>query len=610
MKKIRTAHSKIISKSPAAALKNTCDPKDISIKALFLGTQVENGPWLESKWKELMSRWLGWRKNLYPADGSAISLSDKKSQHFKNKQEKLNVLLKRLFSLLEKESPKFTPRYMGHMVSETSMPALLGHVAALLHNPNNSSREAAKVGTLIETEAIEDLLKMVGFSDPNAMGHFTSGGTLANFEGMWRAMYRLDRTLALELYLANKSTLLKKKFHHSSLLSWGEFDSLCIEHTVQDSDLEPFSFLEIGPWNFQSEYQRITGRKFLSPVLIAPASRHYSWPKIVTLLGLGATSLRTVSLDSCGRLNIFDLQEKVEAALNEKRYILAVVSILGTTELGAVDPIDKVDSYLKKIQQERGIEIWHHVDAAFGGYFAAMMKSKGQRNCFSADVAEAISALNQAHSITLDPHKLGYVPYACGAVLCRDRQHYRVRPLAAPYLLKNNDSQWIHTIEGSRSATGAAGTWMANRALGLGQDGYGRVLEKGIRTRVRLIEMLKIFDDRISIIPSHDLNVVCISLAKSGEALSRVNARTLWVFEKFVKSPCFSVSKTSLGHDAYAELVQKFAVTKSLQIDAQQLICLRLVLMNPFTISREVKTDYLSEFCQELLHLEGKFTPS
>ena len=90
------------------------------------------------------------------------------------------------------------------MVSELSLPALFGHFATLLHNPNNLSREVARTCSVIEDEAIAMLAAMLGFDPKVARGHFTSGGTVANFEGVWRARYRMDHGLALGLWRAER----------------------------------------------------------------------------------------------------------------------------------------------------------------------------------------------------------------------------------------------------------------------------------------------------------------------------------------------------------------------------------------------------------------------
>ncbi|MBK7844406.1 MAG: hypothetical protein IPJ71_12025 [Bdellovibrionales bacterium] len=210
--------------SDLGPLKKKCDPRDIAFKALFLGAQAENGPWFQKKWQEILARWIEWRKDLFPEDGPVISKDDQRESQFRKSQSEIDVYVDRLFHLLEGETPKFTPRYLGHMVSETSMPALLGHVTALLHNANNTSKESSKIGIELETEAIGDLLKMVGFNIKQGQGHFTSGGILANLESMWRALFRLDRNMALGLYLMERGRLGPNTSSYSWSLGWSELE--------------------------------------------------------------------------------------------------------------------------------------------------------------------------------------------------------------------------------------------------------------------------------------------------------------------------------------------------------------------------------------------------
>ena len=46
-----------------------------------------------------------------------------------------------------------------------------------------------------------------------------------------------------------------------------------------------------------------------------------------------------------------------------------------------------------------------------------------------------MEALAEADSVTLDPHKLGYVPYPAGAFLIRDRRARELVAIDPPYLL-------------------------------------------------------------------------------------------------------------------------------------------------------------------------------
>src|SRR3989344_5404911 len=171
-------------------MSKNCDPKDIALKCFFLGPQAENGPWVSQSIQEILSSWYQWRQSLFPQDGNAISQNDQDSSYFVEYQGNFNQQLKILLQRFEAEIPKFSPRYIGHMFSEISLPALIGHFITLLHNPNNVSSESSLVGTEIEKESITALCKMVGFKELEACGHFTSGGTIANFEAYLRARER------------------------------------------------------------------------------------------------------------------------------------------------------------------------------------------------------------------------------------------------------------------------------------------------------------------------------------------------------------------------------------------------------------------------------------
>ena len=539
---------------------NDCDSRDIAIKSFFLGPQSENAEWLRAKWMEILDNWIEWRCSRFPQDGASISKVDRDSAAFLKSVDRLEAALAGVLKDLENETPKFTPRYIGHMVSEISMPALLGHVCALLHNPNNTSREVSRVTSRLEEEAIADLAGMLGF-DADAKGHFTSGGTVANFEALWRAIVRLDRTM---------------------------------------TDQFGLSLLKLGPWTFAAEFERLMGRRFLGPVVLVPNNKHFSWEKAISLMGLGDEAFWPVALDDDGRLCPDDLRERIETARRQHRPVAMVVSVAGTTEMGEVDPIGSVQDILDEYRQT-GLDIWHHVDAAYGGYYTTLLDGGELEAKMSPRVAAGFRAIRRVDSVTLDPHKLGYVPYACGAFVARDADHYRTRGFSAAYLKGSNDSRWALTLEGSRSGAGVTATWLANKALGLDKNGYGRVLAKGIEAREMVLgELDRRAPEFVVVLPA-DLNVLCFSLAPAGTKLSEINARTQELFQRFEQSPNFSVSKTVLSSRSYDRLLKRLASERKVELDADNWFMLRLVLMNPFITSKESKTKFVEEFVTELL---------
>ena len=159
----------------------------------------------------------------------------------------------------------------------------------------------------------------------------------------------------------------------------------------------------------------------------------------------------------------------------------------------------------------------------------------------------------------------------------------------------------MHTIEGSRAATGAAACWMANRAIGLGHDGYGRVLGKGREATLNLASALRESPETLLVLDPSDLNILNFSLVREGEALSQGNARTEACFRLFQKSPNFAISKTEVSCEMMSDFLKRHLTPRKVEIDAPTMICLRIVLMNPFLMTRETVTHYLHEFRSELL---------
>jgi glutamate/tyrosine decarboxylase-like PLP-dependent enzyme len=581
-------------KSPVAI----CPPEEVALKSLFLGPQSENGEWFREQVNRLVDHYLGWRRGRFAEDGKAISSADQDSVQFRRRQSKLSRDLVTLMKALENETPTFTPRYVGHMVSEVSLPGILGHVVMLLHNPNNASQEVSRVGLRIEDEAIASLLEMVGFDRKKGAGHFTSGGTVANFEGLWRARYRLDHFLSLG-HLLRHTRQKNLTLFQAAHLGWPEFTRWHRKFRVTDEALRPWSLVANNPWRVGQAIEKLYGQTYFGPVLLVPESKHYSWQKAVSLMGLGDEAFWPIALDKEGRLDVTHLRQLIETAQTQNRPVLAVVSVAGTTELGEMDPVHEVQDLLDTYRR-RGIHIWHHVDAAYGGFYCAMLRSKKLSDRLSPNVRQALAAISRASSVTIDPHKLGYIPYACGAILVPSEENDRVSSFAAPYLHtgKGRSPSWSSTLEGSRSASGAAAMWLAANSIGLDATGYGAILARGIESRRRLSERIEATIKGAYVIGSGELNVVCFCVAKVGETSRRTNERTLALYQAIHRGPQFGVSKTSLDVKCYAKLIDRHIARWQGDRNTRELVLIRLVLMNPFISSKVTKTDFIDAFCQ------------
>jgi aromatic-L-amino-acid decarboxylase len=129
---------------------------------------------------------------------------------------------------------------------------------------------------------------------------------------------------------------------------------------------------------------------------------HFSVEKSLDILGLGRKSLRKIDTDERFHIRLDHLMQAIHKDRSEGRTPLCIVGIAGATSTGVVDPLRE----LAQIAKENGC--WFHADAAYGGGLAFSEKHKAQ-----------LKGIELADSITFDPHKWMFVPFACGATLVR-----------------------------------------------------------------------------------------------------------------------------------------------------------------------------------------------
>jgi len=139
-----------------------------------------------------------------------------------------------------------------------------------------------------------------------------------------------------------------------------------------------------------------------SGTVYASDQSHMSIPKAVALLGLGRHSLRSIPCDPDFRMRVDLLRQEIDKDAQEGKTPVAIVGTAGTVATGSIDPLAELAAIAKSCGA------WFHVDGAFGA-LAAIARP--------ADFA----GMNQADSLSLDPHKWLYQPLDCGCLLYRDR---------------------------------------------------------------------------------------------------------------------------------------------------------------------------------------------
>jgi glutamate/tyrosine decarboxylase-like PLP-dependent enzyme len=98
----------------------------------------------------------------------------------------LSDALDELLERLQGNYPFFHPRYIGQMLKPPHPAAVIGYLAAMLHNPNNHALDGGEPTSVMEKELIPELAAM--FHLPTeTLGHLTSSGTIANLEALFIA---------------------------------------------------------------------------------------------------------------------------------------------------------------------------------------------------------------------------------------------------------------------------------------------------------------------------------------------------------------------------------------------------------------------------------------
>jgi len=142
---------------------------------------------------------------------------------------------------------------------------------------------------------------------------------------------------------------------------------------------------------------------------------HYSFIKAVDLLGLGRDQLRKLPVDDLFRIDLDALDAAIVHDRDAGLVPCCVIGIAGTTNTGSVDKLTEVSA----IARRHGC--WFHVDAAYGG--AVVLSER---------YAPMLQGIEQADSITVDPHKWFYMPFSAGGILVREgdflRQSFLVHP--------------------------------------------------------------------------------------------------------------------------------------------------------------------------------------
>jgi aromatic-L-amino-acid decarboxylase len=135
---------------------------------------------------------------------------------------------------------------------------------------------------------------------------------------------------------------------------------------------------------------------------------HGSILKAARIAGIGRAHVRVVPSTPDLRLDVAQLRRQVKKDLTDDLLPICVCAAAGSTNAGIIDPLADVAGLAHEFK------LWFHVDGAYGGLF--QLTARGRT---------LLRGIEQADSITLDPHKSLFLPFGTGAIVVRDRDALR-----------------------------------------------------------------------------------------------------------------------------------------------------------------------------------------
>ncbi|MET8545599.1 pyridoxal-dependent decarboxylase [Kitasatospora sp. NPDC004799] len=297
------------------------------------------------------------------------------------------------------------PACAAHLHCPPLAVAAAADLAVSALNPSQDSWDQAPAATALESALLAEIAGLVGYDPERAAGVLTSGGTESNLMGLMLA---------------------------------------------RDQKLDGIVELDGIPAGVR-------------PCILASEAAHFSVQRSAALLGLGERAVVPVPVDRGLRMREAELERAMAEASWAGRTPIAVVATAGTTDTGAVDPLNAAADLAGRYGA------WLHVDAAYGG--GALLSDR---------LAPLLDGIARADSVSLDWHKLGWQPAAAGVFLVRRTETYVSLARRAEYLNPVDDEQagYPSLLGRSLRTTRRADAFkLAVTLRTLGRDGLGRLVD-------------------------------------------------------------------------------------------------------------------------------------
>lgn len=213
---------------------------------------------------------------------------------------------------------------------------------------------------------------------------------------------------------------------------------------------------------------------------------HISILKSADMMNLGRDAVRRVPSNADLTMNTAALRQMIQQDIEAGDIPFCVVAQVGSINVAIVDPLEEIASICKEFK------LWFHADGACGAVGAML-----------PELGHLYKGLEEADSVTLDPHKWLYISYECGCLLVKDAEALRKTfSTSASYLQGTlpTDYKGLDYFDfGPQMSRGfnALKVWMTIKHYG--REGYQTLLRQNILCAQHLFKLVCNDEDFISL---------------------------------------------------------------------------------------------------------------
>lgn len=190
----------------------------------------------------------------------------------------------------------------------------------------------------------------------------------------------------------------------------------------------------------------------------------HTWiQKAADISGMGTDAIRWIATDDQLRMDVAALREQIRSDIEAGDRPFLVVGTAGSVSTGAIDSLPELAEVCREL------DLWFHVDGAYGGLAAVLPNAPSD-----------LAAMSDADSVAVDPHKWLYAPLEAGCALVRDADKLRdAFAFHPPYYHFGTEAINYFDLSPQNSrGFRALKVWLALQQVG--RDGYVQMISDDI----------------------------------------------------------------------------------------------------------------------------------